>query len=121
MKQWINRATVAANAAMEAAARSVFQRTQDQASLTVVALPEGQALICLDPDDPARMSPGDVAIARGTWRSPGGRGDRPGDVAIVRGPQPYTALDDLGNPVPAVVHPGPRCATPDGTDLYDAP
>jgi len=75
-------------------------RIQDQAPLTVVAMSRGQAWVCPDNGAPMRLGPRDVAIARG--------------------PEPYTVLDDLGSPVQVVIHPGQRCATPDGVDLHEA-
>lgn len=43
-----------------------------------------------------------------------------GDIAITRGPDPYTFADDPATPPQAVIHPGERCATPDGEDLAQA-
>ena len=35
----------------------------------------------------------------------------------MRGPDPYTVADDPATPPQAVIHPGQRCATPDGEEL----
>ena len=74
-------------------------RVQDRAPLTVVAMVHGEAWV----------RPDDAAAER----------LRPGDVAIARGPDPYTVADDLATPVQVVIHPGERCATPDGRDLHE--
>jgi AraC-like DNA-binding protein len=72
-------------------------RIQDEAPLTLVAVVRGQA-----------------------WIVPGGgcaeRFDR-GDIAIVRGPDPYTVADNPATPPQAIIHPGQRCATPDGQEV----
>ncbi|SDZ10175.1 AraC-type DNA-binding protein [Amycolatopsis xylanica] len=67
-------------------------RIQDEAPLTVVAVVSGSAWI-----DEVRLSAG--------------------DVAIMRGPDPYTVADDPSTPVQVVIHPGQRCATPDGQEV----
>jgi AraC-like DNA-binding protein len=41
----------------------------------------------------------------------------PGDVAILRGPDPYTVADDPATAPQVVIHPGQRCATPDGREV----
>ncbi|PTA45047.1 AraC family transcriptional regulator [Micromonospora sp. RP3T] len=72
---------------------------RDEAPLTVVAVVHGDAWLV----------PAEAAATRlGT-----------GDVAIVRGPAPYTVADDPATPPQVVVHPGQRCTTPDGQDLYE--
>ncbi|WBB72652.1 AraC family transcriptional regulator [Micromonospora sp. WMMD1128] len=72
---------------------------RDEAPLTLVAVVRGDAWLV----------PGQGAAARlGT-----------GDVAIVRGPAPYTVADDPATPPQVVVHPGQRCTTPDGRELYE--
>lgn len=43
---------------------------------------------------------------------------QPGDVAIVRGPNPYTVTDDPLRSPDVVIHPGQRCTSPAGQDLY---
>jgi AraC-like DNA-binding protein len=43
---------------------------------------------------------------------------RPGDIAIMRGPDPYVVADDPATPPQIVIHPGQRCATPDGVDMH---
>ena len=74
-------------------------RIQDRAPLTVVAMVRGRAWLHPDDEAPERL--------------------RPGDVAIARGPEPYTVADEVTTPVQVVIHPGERCATPDGRDLHD--
>ena len=43
-----------------------------------------------------------------------------GDVAIVRGPDHYTVADCPATPPQIVIHPGQRCTTIDGEDLYQS-
>jgi hypothetical protein len=74
-------------------------RIQDEAPLTVLSMVRGHAWIAHD--DGARTRLG------------------PGDVSIILGPEPYTVGDDPATPQ-AVIHPGQRCATPDGQDLKQA-
>ena len=74
-------------------------RIQDRAPLTVVAMVRGEAWVRPDGAAAERL--------------------RPGDVAIARGPDPYTVADDLATPVQVIIHPGERCATPDGRDLHE--
>ncbi len=70
---------------------------QDEAPLTVVAVLRGHAWIVPAGGGPARLSAGDVAIARG--------------------PEPYLVADDPATPVQAVIQPGGRCTTPEGQDV----
>jgi AraC-like DNA-binding protein len=72
-------------------------RIQDEAPLTLVAVVRGEAWIVPDSGEAARLDGG--------------------DVAIVRGPDPYTVADDPTTAPQAVIHPGQRCATPDGQEL----
>jgi AraC-like DNA-binding protein len=44
---------------------------------------------------------------------------RPGDVCIMRGPEPYTMSDDPATRPQVIVHPGQRCATPEGVELRE--
>ena len=74
-------------------------RIQDRAPLTVVAMVRGSAWI--RPDG----GPAEHLVA--------------GAIAVARGPDPYTVADDLATAVQVVIHPGERCATPDGVDLHD--
>ena len=70
---------------------------QDEAPLTVLALTSGSATL--------RPAGGpDLALG-------------PGDVVLVRGPEPYVVSDRTGTEPQAVIHPGGRCETPDGTSL----
>jgi AraC-like DNA-binding protein len=75
-------------------------RIQDQAPLTLIAMVRGEAWVVPDRGEAARL--------------------RPADVAIARGPDPYTVADDPATPPQVVIHPGQRCATPDGEDLAQA-
>jgi AraC-like DNA-binding protein len=70
---------------------------QDEAPLTLVAIVRGSA--CVVPDG------GEVV-----WL-------RAGDVAIAKGPDPYLVADSPATPPQAIIHPGQRCTTPDGTEL----
>jgi AraC-like DNA-binding protein len=72
-------------------------RIQDEAPLTVVSIVRGEAWLIPDDGEPVRLGPG--------------------DVAIVRGPDPYTVADDPSTAPQAIIHPGQRCATPDGTEV----
>ncbi|AWS43303.1 AraC family transcriptional regulator [Streptosporangium sp. 'caverna'] len=75
-------------------------RIQDQAPLTLVAIVRGEAWVIPDGGESVLL--------------------RPGDVAIVRGPEPYTVADDPATSPQIVIHPGQRCATPQGEDLAQA-
>jgi AraC-like DNA-binding protein len=72
-------------------------RIQDEAPLTLVAMVAGTACVLLDDGEIVRLGAG--------------------DVAIFRGPDPYTVADDPGTAPQVVIHPGQRCATPDGVEL----
>ncbi len=72
---------------------------RDEAPLTLVAVVRGTARLRRDGAAP-------VALAAG-------------DVCVVRGPDHYDVTDRAGSPVAAVIHPGQRCAAPDGTPLDD--
>src|SRR5690349_16408082 len=72
-------------------------RIQDEAPIAVISTVRGSALIHGDGEEPVRLEPGDVAIARG--------------------PRPYTVTDDPATPVQAIIHPGQACTKPDGTEL----
>ena len=75
-------------------------RIQDEAPLTLVALVRGDAWLLPDQAEPVLL--------------------RPGDVAVVKGPDHYTVANDPGTAPQVVVHPGQRCATPEGEDLHQA-
>lgn len=75
-------------------------RIQDQAPLTLVVVLRGDAWVVPDDGEPAPL--------------------RTGDVSIIRGPDSYTVADDPDTPPDVVIHPGQRCATPDGTDVSQA-
>ncbi|MDH2430340.1 AraC family transcriptional regulator [Sphaerisporangium sp. TRM90804] len=72
-------------------------RIQDEAPLTVVAMLRGDAWVIPDGREPARL--------------------RVGDVAVVTDPNPYTVADDPGTPPQVIIHPGGRCASPEGESL----
>lgn len=73
-------------------------RIQDGAPLTLVAMVRGEAWVAPDRGGPVRLAPG--------------------DVAVMRGPDPYVVADDPATPPQIVIHPGQRCTTLDGEDLY---
>lgn len=72
-------------------------RIQDEAPIAVISAVRGTALLFGDGEDPVRLEPGDVAIARG--------------------PRPYTITDDPATPIQALIHPGQGCTKPDGQPL----
>jgi hypothetical protein len=74
-------------------------RIQDEAPLTLIAMVRGEAWLL--PDDA-----GGVALG-------------PGDVAVVKGPGHYTVADGPHTAPQVVIHPGQRCATPDGEDMHE--
>lgn len=61
-------------------------------------------------------------VSGGGWVVPD-RGDpvpmRPGDVAVIRSADPYTFADDPSTAPHVIVHPGQRCATPQGAALHE--
>jgi AraC-like DNA-binding protein len=74
-------------------------RIQDRSPLALLAMTSGSGWIVPDIGERVRM--------------------RAGDVAIVRGDDPYLMADDPDADPQIIVHPGQRCQTPDGVDLYD--
>ncbi len=72
-------------------------RIQDEAPIAVISVVRGTSLIIADGEEPVRLQPGDVAIARG--------------------PRPYTITDDPETPIQVLVHPGQGCTTPDGQEV----
>lgn len=72
-------------------------RIQDEAPIAVISVVRGSSLVIADGEEPVRVQAGEVAIARG--------------------PRPYVIADDPTTSIQAVVHPGQRCATPDGREL----
>ena len=74
-------------------------RVQDGSPLCLTAMASGEGWIVPNFGDAVRLSPG--------------------DVAIVRGQHPYMLADDPGTSPQVFVHPGQRCATPEGTDLQE--
>jgi AraC-like DNA-binding protein len=82
--------------------RSLFEppwslRIRDQAPMTVVTVVRGGAWAVTDDDAPVQL--------------------RAGDVAVFRGPDHYTVADAPHTAPQIVIHPGQRCAAPDGTPL----
>jgi AraC-like DNA-binding protein len=72
-------------------------RIEDEAPLTLIAVVRGSACIV--------EATGEISWLGG------------GDVAIARGPDPYLVADAPDTPPQAVILPGGRCTTPDGTEL----
>lgn len=72
-------------------------RVQDGSPLALVAMVSGDGYV-MDEADHVRL--------------------RSGDVAVLAGTNPYTLADDRETPPGIVIHPGQRCATPDGTALH---
>jgi hypothetical protein len=100
----------------------------------LTGLPDGPApsgafllRIVLDPPWSIRVAgrlaavPGRHGQRRGVDRDVPGEETRlrPGDVAIIRGSEPYLLADDPATRPQVLVHPGQRCATPDGRDLHE--
>ena len=75
-------------------------RVLAEAPLTLIAIAEGEAWIVPDHGEPVRLGPG--------------------DVAATRGPDHYIVADDPATVPDVVIHPGQRCTTVDGEDLFDA-
>ncbi|MEA1903125.1 MAG: AraC family transcriptional regulator [Actinomycetota bacterium] len=71
-----------------------------EAPITLLAIVKGEAWIV--PDDGERVRLG------------------PGDVAATRGPDHYIVADNPSTTPDVVIHPGQRCTTVDGEDLFDA-
>jgi AraC-like DNA-binding protein len=85
--------------------RSLFEppwslRIRDEAPMTIVTVVRGGAWAVSDDDAPAKL--------------------REGDVAVFRGPDHYTVADAPRTAPKIVIHPGQRCAAPDGTPLDPA-
>jgi AraC-like DNA-binding protein len=74
-------------------------RIQDESPLCLVAMVRGGAWVMPDDAAPVHVQPGDVVITCGA--------------------DPYTIADDPATAPQVVVHPGERCATPDGRSLSD--
>ncbi len=75
-------------------------RIQDEAPLTLIAIVRGDAWLLREDAEPVRL--------------------RAGDVAVLKGPGHYTVASDPSTAPQVVIHPGQRCATPDGEDLHQA-
>jgi AraC-like DNA-binding protein len=74
-------------------------RIQDEAPLCLTVMVRGAAWLIGDAGEPIRLGAGDVVVNRG--------------------PAPYTFADAPTTPVQVVIHPGERCATPDGRSLAE--
>jgi AraC-like DNA-binding protein len=85
-------------------------RVEDRAPLTVMLMIRGTAWIL--PDTGERSERG-VPPADGWGRVR----LSPGDLAIARGPDPYTCADDPGTAPQALILPGQECRYPDGRSL----
>jgi AraC-like DNA-binding protein len=72
-------------------------RVQDRAPLSVVCMARGDAWVLPEHGAPVRVPEG--------------------GVAVMRGPDPYTFADDPSTRPQVIIHPGERCATPDGVPL----
>ncbi len=70
-----------------------------EAPITLIAMAEGEAWIIPDEGERVRLGPG--------------------DVAVTRGPDHYIVADDPDTPPDIVIHPGQRCTTVDGVDLFE--
>lgn len=74
-------------------------RIADEAPLTVVALVRGRAYVVHDDAQEQELGPG--------------------EVAVIRGPLPYTVADEPDRAPQAIIEPGQRCVSIDGTELAD--
>lgn len=74
-------------------------RILDEAPLTLITLVDGDAWIIPDGGEPIHLNPGDSAIARA--------------------PDHYTVSDSPTTAPQVVIHPGQRCTTVDGQDVYE--
>ena len=75
-------------------------RVLAEAPITLIAIAQGEAWIVPDHGEPVRLGPG--------------------DVAATRGPDHYIVADDPATVPDIVIHPGQRCTTVDGEDLFEA-
>lgn len=85
--------------------RSLFEppwslRIRDEAPMTIVTVVRGGAWAMSDRDAPVKL--------------------RAGDMAVFRGPDHYTVADVPQTAPQIIIHPGQRCAAPDGTPLDPA-
>ena len=70
-----------------------------EAPITLIAMAEGEAWIIPDEGERVRLGPG--------------------DVAVTRGPDHYIVADNPDTQPDIVIHPGQRCTTVDGEDLFE--
>ncbi len=75
-------------------------RVLAEAPITLLAIAEGEAWIVPDHGEPVHLGPG--------------------DVAATRGPDHYIVADDPATVPDVVIHPGQRCTTIEGEDLFEA-
>src|SRR5262245_49765530 len=71
---------------------------RDDAPLTLICVTDGEAVIVTESGEILRLHPGDVALARGI--------------------EPYLFASDHDAVPQIVIHPGNRCTTLNGEDLY---
>lgn len=74
-------------------------RVADEAPLTLMAVVRGEAVVRLDTGERRHLVAGDVGIRCGR--------------------EPYEVVDGDATAPQIVIHPGQRCATPDGVELHD--
>lgn len=74
-------------------------RVADEAPLTLMAVVRGEAVVRLDTGERRHLVAGDVGIRCGR--------------------EPYEVVDADATAPQIVIHPGQRCATPDGVELHD--
>ncbi|WP_165988021.1 AraC family transcriptional regulator [Streptomyces sp. YIM 98790] len=72
---------------------------RDRAPLSVMCHVSGPAWVVPEAGEAVRLSPGDIAVARG--------------------PDRYLVADEPGRPAQVVCHPGQLCTTPDGVPLSE--
>ena len=75
-------------------------RVVDEAPLTLLAIARGEAWVSPDGDQPVRLGPGDVAVARG--------------------PDHYTIADPADAAPSVYIHPGQDCRSPTGESMAEA-
>jgi AraC-like DNA-binding protein len=74
-------------------------RIQDESPLCLMAVVSGDGYVVPDDADTVRLGSG--------------------DVGVLLGPDPYTVSSDPTAPPQIVIHPGQRCTTLDGAELFD--
>ena len=74
-------------------------RIQDEAPLSIAIVVRGEAWIVPDGQEPVRLGPGDVMVARG--------------------PEPYTVADQADSEPQVFINPGQHCTDAEGNSLED--